>query len=51
MKQNISVIGAGTMGTGIGQIAATYGCTVNLIDTTSYALEHSKSNLGYQYKF
>ena len=45
MKQKISVIGAGTMGTGIAQVAATHGCTVNLIDSAPDALHHSKSNL------
>ena len=45
MKQKISVIGAGTMGTGIAQVAAIYGSTVNLIDTSQEALERSRSSL------
>ena len=43
--KKISVIGAGIMGTGIAQVAATHGCTVNLIDSAPDALHHSKSNL------
>ena len=43
--KKISVIGAGTMGTGIAQLAATHGCIVNLIDSAPDALHHSKSNL------
>ena len=45
MNQNISVIGAGTMGTGIAQVASTYGCSVNLIDNVPEVLNRSKSNL------
>jgi len=45
MKQKISVIGAGTMGTGIAQVAATYGSVVTLIDTSQEALERSRSSL------
>ena len=45
MKKIISVIGAGTMGTGIAQVAATHGCTVNLIDNSRDVLDSSKSNL------
>ena len=43
--KKISVIGAGIMGTGIAQVAATHGCIVNLIDSAPDALHHSKSNL------
>ena len=42
MKEKISVIGAGIMGTGIAQLAATHGCTVNLIDSVPDALDRSK---------
>ena len=35
--KKISVIGAGIMGTGIAQVAATHGCIVNLIDSASDA--------------
>ena len=45
MKEIISVIGAGIMGTGIAQVAATHGCTVNLIDSVPDALGRSKFNL------
>ena len=43
--KKISVIGAGTMGTGIAQLVATHGCIVNIIDSVPDALHHSKSNL------
>jgi 3-hydroxybutyryl-CoA dehydrogenase len=36
--QNIAVIGAGTMGSGIAQVAATAGLSVRVIDTTSDAV-------------
>ena len=41
----IGVIGSGTMGSGIAQVAATSGCKVNLFDTNKEALAKSKSNL------
>jgi 3-hydroxybutyryl-CoA dehydrogenase len=41
----IGVIGSGTMGSGIAQVAATSGCVVNLYDTSKEALAKSKSNL------
>lgn len=41
----IGVIGAGTMGSGIAQVAATSGYVVNLYDTNKEALAKSKSNL------
>jgi 3-hydroxybutyryl-CoA dehydrogenase len=41
----IGVIGSGTMGSGIAQVAATSGCEVNLYDTNKEALAKSKSNL------
>ena len=34
MTQKVSVIGAGTMGTGIAQLAATNGSEVNIIDSS-----------------
>ncbi|HEX9979693.1 MAG TPA: 3-hydroxyacyl-CoA dehydrogenase NAD-binding domain-containing protein [Flavobacterium sp.] len=43
---NVAVIGSGTMGSGIAQVAATSGCTVKLYDTNTGALERSKSALG-----
>tara|TARA_Y100000588_G_scaffold394430_1_gene514910 strand:- start:1395 stop:2558 length:1164 start_codon:yes stop_codon:yes gene_type:complete len=45
MIKNISVIGAGTMGTGIAQVASSHGCIVTLIDSAPAAIERSKSYL------
>ena len=45
MSQIISVIGAGTMGSGIAQVAATCGWQVSIIDSFPKALENSKSKL------
>ncbi|WP_299683772.1 3-hydroxyacyl-CoA dehydrogenase NAD-binding domain-containing protein [uncultured Dokdonia sp.] len=42
---NIGVIGAGTMGSGIAQVAATAGCVVSLFDTNQTALETAKAKL------
>lgn len=42
---NVAVIGAGTMGSGIVQIAATAGCAVKLFDTQQKALETSAAKL------
>jgi 3-hydroxybutyryl-CoA dehydrogenase len=41
----IAVIGSGTMGSGIAQVAATAGCEVYLYDTNQNVLEKSKINL------
>lgn len=41
----IGIIGAGTMGAGIAQVAATAGCTVKIYDTKTDALETSKADL------
>ncbi len=41
----VGVIGSGTMGSGIAQIASTYGCSVQLYDLNSEALTKSKSSL------
>lgn len=41
----IAVIGSGTMGSGIAQVAATAGCEVSLYDTNHTVLEKSKINL------
>lgn len=43
--EKVGVIGAGTMGSGIAQVAATNGCAVLLFDTREEALHSSKSNL------
>ncbi len=45
MSQLISVIGAGTMGSGIAQVAASNGCQVTIVDSSLPALENSKSKL------
>lgn len=42
---NIAIIGSGTMGSGIAQVAATAGCEVKIYDTNLDALAKSKSNL------
>jgi 3-hydroxybutyryl-CoA dehydrogenase len=42
---NIGIIGSGTMGSGIAQVAATSGCKVKLYDTNKQALEKSKMAL------
>ena len=45
MSKIISVGGAGTMGSGIAQVAGTHGCQVNIIDLFPEALENSQSKL------
>ncbi len=45
MKQQVSIIGAGAMGTGIAQVAATAGWDVLLYDTDENALERAKIQL------
>ena len=42
---NVGIIGSGTMGSGIAQVAATSGCTVKLYDTNQNAL--LKEDLAY----
>jgi 3-hydroxybutyryl-CoA dehydrogenase len=44
-KSTIGVIGSGAMGSGIAQIAATFGHSVFIYDTNKEALSRSKSNL------
>ncbi len=41
----VGVIGSGTMGSGIAQVAATAGCMVKVFDTNSQTLEKSKNTL------
>jgi len=41
----VGVIGSGTMGSGIAQVAATAGCKVKVFDTNDQALEKSKNAL------
>lgn len=43
--KNVGIIGGGTMGSGIAQVAATAGCTVKIYDTRTEALEKAKSDL------
>lgn len=43
--KNIGVIGAGTMGSGIAQVAATAGCEVKLFDLNQAALDTAKASL------
>ena len=42
---NIAIIGSGTMGSGIAQVAATSDCVVKIFDTNNEALAKSKINL------
>ena len=42
---NVGIIGSGTMGRGIAQVAATAGCRVWLFDTNQSALDASKASL------
>lgn len=45
MIKNIGVIGSGTMGSGIAQVAATAGCKVKLFDTNQAVLDKAKTTL------
>jgi 3-hydroxybutyryl-CoA dehydrogenase len=45
MIKNVGIIGAGTMGSGIAQVAATAGCFVKLFDLNESALEKAKKSL------
>lgn len=42
---NVGIIGSGTMGSGIAQVAATSGCAVKIYDTKQEALDKSKVSL------
>ena len=42
---NVSIIGSGTMGSGIAQVAATSGCDVKIFDLNNEALLKSKTSL------
>jgi 3-hydroxybutyryl-CoA dehydrogenase len=46
MKETIGVLGAGTMGAGIAQVAAQSGHSVVLVDLNTAQLEKAKSNLA-----
>ena len=41
----VAIIGSGTMGSGIAQVAASAGCEVKIYDTNVEALQRSKTNL------
>ncbi|MDP2686260.1 MAG: 3-hydroxyacyl-CoA dehydrogenase NAD-binding domain-containing protein [Aequorivita sp.] len=41
----VGIIGSGTMGAGIAQVAATAGCSVKIYDTKTEALEKAKADL------
>nr|HQV32569.1 3-hydroxyacyl-CoA dehydrogenase NAD-binding domain-containing protein [Calditrichia bacterium] len=43
---NVGIIGAGTMGSGIAQVAATAGCSVVLYDNSAEARQHGQEKLG-----
>ncbi len=45
MIEKVGIIGSGTMGSGIAQVAATAGCTVKIFDTQKEALETAKASL------
>ncbi len=44
-NMNIGIIGSGTMGSGIAQVAATSGCQVKIYDTNQAALEKAEASL------
>lgn len=45
MARNLAVVGAGLMGSGIAQVAATGGWTVTLVDTTEQALARGRGGI------
>ena len=45
MIKNIGIIGSGTMGSGIAQVASTSGCKVKLCDTNQTVLDKAKTTL------
>ena len=45
MIENIGIVGSGTMGSGIAQVAATSGCKVKLCDTNQAVLDKAKITL------
>ncbi len=45
MNMNVGIIGSGTMGSGIAQVAATAGCKVKLFDTNQAVLDKAKVSL------
>ncbi len=45
MIKNVGIIGSGTMGSGIAQVAAAAGCLVTLFDVHQQALDSAKQSL------
>ncbi|NND63528.1 MAG: 3-hydroxybutyryl-CoA dehydrogenase [Flavobacteriaceae bacterium] len=45
MIKNVGILGSGTMGSGIAQVAATAGCEVYVYDTNEQALEKAQNTL------
>ncbi|KAA1246761.1 3-hydroxyacyl-CoA dehydrogenase NAD-binding domain-containing protein [Aquimarina sp. RZ0] len=45
MNYKVAIIGSGTMGSGIAQVAATAGCVVKVFDTKQEALDKSRHSL------
>ena len=45
MKQQVGIAGAGSMGSGIAQVAATNGNIVTLFDTNIEALQKAKASI------
>ena len=45
MIKNVGIIGAGTMGSGIAQVAATADCKVKIFDLNQDALDKAKTAL------
>src|SRR6218665_174872 len=43
----VAIIGAGAMGTGIGQVAAANGCEVIFFDVIPETLQHSQQSLSF----
>lgn len=50
MIKNVGIIGGGTMGSGIAQVAATAGCMVTLFDVHQGALDTAKATLEKNHK-
>ena len=44
--EQVAILGAGTMGAGIAQVAVTHGCTVRLIDTQPGAVERARESVA-----
>lgn len=44
--EQVAILGAGTMGAGIAQVALTHGCTVRLIDTQPGAFDRARESIA-----